>query len=209
MPISNYTELKTAIQDYAKRTDALSMLDTFIDLAEVDIWDKLETKSMEARTQSVTGTTDRFMDLPAGFIEMRRVRIILDDGYQVPVKYVDPANLRVWGTTGMPRYFTVGGGDTDELEFDRVPDQAYTVEMMYFKSLAALSATDPTNDLLTNHPMVYLAGSLRHFYLWAQNVEEAAIWDGLFTESIGNANAKARRQRYGPNPAMTNPGMIV
>lgn len=203
MTIATYEELKQAIQDYGKRTDALSMLDTFIDLAESDIWDVLRTE--EAIATLSTGTADRFVSLPSDYLAVRSARIVISGGGWVTLTYRTPAALRLIDTAGLPCYFTV----EDAIGLDRTPDVDYSLEFSYYKSLPALTAAAPTNALLTEHPFLYLSGCMKHFFVWAQNEEKAAMWQTAFNSRVARANRKARKGRYGPAPAVKVSGMVV
>jgi hypothetical protein len=203
--ITTYADLKQNLIDHGKRTDAIGKLDTFIDLAESDIADDLRVREMEARATSSTSTVSRFSTLPTGFIKMRRLQILVDGVYHdlsaKPVK-----DLEICESTGTPMQFSV----TAELEFDRVSDQAYVLEMQYFRSLEPLSDEYPVNDILLNYPMLYLSGSLKHFFNWSKQKEESAYWSGIYDLSVAKANKRSRKGRYGPNVSgFIHKGMIV
>lgn len=203
--ITTYAELKQNLLDHGKRTDSLGKLDTFIDLAEGDIADDLRVREMEARATSTTNITTRFLTLPTGFIKMRRLQILVDgEYYDLSAKPVK--DLEVIESTGTPSQFSV----TAELEFDRISDQEYPLEMQYFRSLEPLSETDPSNDILINYPMIYLAGSLKHFFNWSKQREESMYWSGIYEQSVARANKRSRKGRYGPNVSgFIHKGMIV
>lgn len=206
MAITNYLELKQAIQDWGKRTDALSHLDTFIAGAEADLWTSLKMRDMEARATATTNITDRFTALPTGFMKMRRLNIILDDGQECPLEYVDPMNIDIINSAGIPTRFTVQA----EIGFNRVSDQAYALEMIYWKELTGLSAAAPTNALLTQHPMLYLHACMIQFYIWAKDPTAAEYTDQrLYKPYLARVNRQARQGRYGPTPASTVPGMVI
>lgn len=205
MAITNYAELKVAIQDYLKRSDCLSMLDTFIDLAEVDIWSLLRVREMEARATASTSTSDRFVALPAGFIKMRQLQITVDSSLY-DLEFVPLKNMNVNSDAGIPYLFTV----TSQIELNRVSDQAYTLEIDYFRELTALSGSNTTNDILTYYPMVYLSGCLNHAFRWALQTDMADYWESQFNKNVASANRKSRNGRFGPAPAMRiNKGMVI
>ena len=196
MAISNYLELKAAVQRWAKRGDINSLIDDFIDLAESDIWQNLRIREMEARATTPTGS-DRFLALPDGFLEMRKL-ILVNGTLQYPLYSAAPESLKLRDTSGIPTYFTV----TSQLEFDRTPAGTFTAEMQYFRSLPSLSTANPTNAVLTRFPTVYLYGALFHFAQWAHNDEMLTKYLTLFDAAIRLANKADRRGRYGPAPAM-------
>jgi hypothetical protein len=196
MAISNYLELKQAIERWAKRGDIASLTDDFIDLAESDIWQHLRIRDMEARATAVTGA-DRFLALPDGFLEMRKLTLV-SGSLRYDLTSVVPESLKLQGTSGIPSSFTV----TSQLEFNRIPAGNYTAEMQYYKTLTPLSTTDPVNAVLTRFPSIYLYGALFHFAQWAHNDAMLQKYVALFSKEIELANKSDRRGRYGPAPAM-------
>lgn len=205
MTIANYSELRAAIQDWLKRSDCLNKLDTFIGLAEVDIWSALRVREMEARATASTSTSTRFVELPPGFIKMRQLMLTVS-GVQRDIDFVPLKNMALLETTGTPYRFSV----TTQIEFNRVPDQAYAIEMDYFRSLAPLTASNADNDVLTSYPMIYLAGCLGHAFRWAMMPDDAEYWQAQFNKSVAQANRKSRNGRHGPAPSsMIHGGMVV
>jgi hypothetical protein len=196
MAISNYLELKQAIERWAKRGDIASLTDDFIDLAESDIWQNLRIRDMEARATASTGA-DRFLALPDGFLEMRKLTLV-SGSLRYDLTSVVPESLKLQGTSGIPSSFTV----TSQLEFNRIPAGNYTAEMQYYKTLTPLSTTDPVNAVLTRFPSIYLYGALFHFAQWAHNDAMLQKYVALFSKEIELANKSDRRGRYGPAPAM-------
>lgn len=197
MPISSYTELKTAVQNWSKRTDTTSLLDDFIDLAEADIWQRLRIRDMDARATATLSTTDRFLALPTGYLEMRKLRILSgSNGYELLCSV--PESMAIDGSAGRPTSYCI----TSQLEFNRTADTAYTAEMNYYKSLTALSSSNTSNAVLTRFPMIYLYGCLFHLGQWAQSDLMTAQYGTLFERAIIDANKADKKSRYGSGKAM-------
>jgi len=196
MAISNYLELKQAIERWAKRGDIASLTDDFIDLAESDIYQNLRVRDMEARATATTGS-DRFLALPDGFLEMRKLTLV-SGSLRYDLTSVVPESLQLQETSGIPSSFSV----TSQLEFNRIPAGNYTAEMQYYKTLTPLSTTDPVNGILTRFPTVYLYGALFHFAQFAHNDAMLQKYLPLFSTAVELANKSDRRGRYGPAPAM-------
>ena len=195
--ISTYAELKVAIQSWSKRNDILTVMDDFIDLAEADMGERLKVRNMEARATATASTSSRFVELPDGYISMRRLSIY-SGGNRRELQSTTPESMKVRDGAGAPAFFAI----TSEIEFDRIPDSAYTVEMQYFRSLTALSAAAPSNDILTRFPMIYLYGSMMHFANWAMDDEVFNKYSLLFQGAIDSANKSDRRGRHSPGAAM-------
>lgn len=204
--ITTYNELKQNVQDYAKRGDILSKIDSWIDLTEVDIWNSVRLKEMDENTTLSTNTTDRFVALPSDFIEVRRLQIDLANLPPCDLDFVVPKQLRILDRAGIPFEYTV----TDQLELNRVSDQVYTLELQYYKSLTPLSSSNASNAVLANHPMIYLAGCMKYFSLWARrDPQELAKWDTVFNQQVAFANQRARRGRVPASSGGRVAGMIV
>ena len=203
---TTYLLLRSDIEGHAKRGDIASEIDNFIYKGEFDIWEKLRVREMEARATASTLTTGRFLALPDGFIRMRRLNIDPGNGAQpIPMDYVVPEKLEIQVTANMPLRYTVG----TQLEFERTSDQAYSVEMKYYKKLASLNSSNQTNAVLTNYPMIYLAAAMKHFGIWSLQDDIAAKWDGIFDEEVARANRQSRKGRYGSAMRQSLPGMVV
>lgn len=198
MSLDNYVNLKAAIRSKSHRNDMPDeRIDEFIDLAESDMFTQLKLRSMSSRQTAVTSTTDRFLALPDNFLEMRRLTLIINDVH-CDVKYLPPESMRVLEVTGRPQHFTV----TTQLEFDRIADTAYNIEMALFASLTPLSDANTTNAILTKFPNIYFFGGLYHLYNWADFETQAGKYQSLFDQAISIANQQDLRGRYGPAPVI-------
>lgn len=205
MTITTYQELKVAIQDWSKRSDTLSLLDTFIDMAEAKMWangvEPLRLRDMETATTGVTSITTRYMALPTRYLELRRLKINLTQG-DLRLQYAPIDQMRISPSSGLPKFFTI----TSQVEFDRISDTVYTVGIDYLQTIAPLTAAAPTNAILTRFPMIYLWGSLAALYQWALQPDRADYYYKQFLSAISEANLQDRRGRYGPAPAIKMEG---
>lgn len=201
MALDTFANLKLEIIDWSHRSDIDQKVDTFIDLAENEMFQNpiqiLSTREGETRATVSADITTRYLALPDGFREMRRLRIDTDVGFS-DVIYRTPEQLRPIDGPQQPCFFTI----TSQIEFNTVPDEAYTVEMQYFADFTPLSDSNTTNHVLTNNPNVYLFGSLAKLFAWANDDENRLKYETLFINAIRGANKKYRAGRYGPNPVM-------
>lgn len=208
MSLDTYENLKLEIIDWSHRDDVDLKIDTFIDLAESEMFanqfEPLKIRSEETRaTATMDSTTpNRFLALPDGFQSMRKIRIQITNGESHEIFFRTPSQLKLISRAGMPCFFTV----TSQIEFDRDPDIDYSVEIQYMKDFTALSASNTTNQVLTDHPTIYLFGALWALNNWAENEQDASRYYTQFINAIRGANEKAEMGRYGPVPAMTVEG---
>ncbi len=204
MSLDTYANLKLEIIDWSHRKDVDLRVDTFIDLAESEMFankiEPLKIRSEENRaTAALDSTTpSRYLALPDGFQTMRKLRIQIVNGDSFELEYRTPGQLNVSSVVGMPCFFTV----TSQLEFDRNPDIDYAVEMQYIKDFTPLSASNTTNQVLTDHPTIYLFGALWALNNWAEQEIVAQRYFTQFIGAIQGANKKAKEGRYGPSPVM-------
>ena len=200
MALDTFANLKTQIIDFSHRNDISDKIEDFIVLAEEAMYANpdfpLQLRQMEARAEATTNTT-RFLALPDGFITMRRLKLNIG-GESSDVKYMAPDQMRIVGASGQPRFFTV----TSQLEFDRVPDSNYTVDMQYSAIPTPLSSTNTTNVVLTNHPSAYLYGALWAAFGWANDDAQEAKYLAKFLGIINGINKRYKQGRYGPAPIM-------
>lgn len=204
--ITSYAELKQNIIDHTKRSgnDILSKLDLFIDAAETNINEDLRVREMETRTTATTSTSDRFVALPTGFKQMRQLQItvgdVLYDMNFVPLKF-----MHIYDSASVPTQFTV----TSQIEMNRVSDQAYTLEIDYWKEVTALSSSNTSNTVLTTYPMLYLAACLKHAFRWTLQYDHADYWEVIYNREVSRANRKSRKGQVGPVPRMMPSGGMV
>lgn len=187
MALNNYANLKAAIQDWSHRQDVTDKVDDFIDLCETEMYSNsdvsLRVRSMVSTSSGVTSTSDRFQALPTGFLEPRRYDFEIS-GQRPTIDYITPDSMYIRDGSGAPSVYTV----TSQIEYDILPDQVYTTNLIYYGKLDALDATNDTNAILTNSPNVYLYGSLWALNQWANNNEDIIKYRELFLSAIDGAN---------------------
>ena len=206
MSLDTYTNLKQEIIDWSHRGDIDLKVDTFIKMAEQDMFanpdEVLRVRGQEIRS---TATTDgQYLALPDDFQSMRSLLIVTGGG-NIELIQKAPMQLITEPTTGRPCFFTV----TSQIEFDRIPDSNYGVIMQYYSIPTPLSSSNETNDILTNYPNVYLFGALAAAMTWADDNEQAASNYQSFIRAIKGANKKDKQGRYGPAPAITLVGQGI
>jgi hypothetical protein len=189
MPLANYTELKTAIADFAVRSDLTTQMDTFIALAEEAIYNGVGDIAPLRTTGMQLSVTSGLPTLPSDFLEAIRLTTT-SNGYTSVVEYRTPeqfAEIRNFGAVA--QFFTILNG-----QLLTVPTIG-TYEFHYYKRFAALSAGASTNWILTNGPSVYLHGSLMALYKMTRDAdrEQASMRDfGIAMKALQRRDDVAR-----------------
>jgi hypothetical protein len=198
MSLDSYTNLKAEIADWLDRDDLTSRIDTFIDLAEAKHSREIRVRAMLKRAQA--NTTGRYMALPSGYRAMKILRLITS-----PVTVLEQCNeteltVRMQAAQGKPEFFAIH----EEIEFNRVPDEAYSAEMIYYCPLTSLSDSTASNWILANAPDLYLYGALSAAEPFLDNDERLMTWKTLYNEAAQAINLEDQRSRTsGPQIAQT------
>ena len=201
MALSTYTELKTSIANWLNRTDLTSEIaEDFIVLAEKDFNSKLRIRKMNATDASFTINAET-VALPTGFLQLRDMYIV-EGGTKYALKYITPAQMdQIKGssTSGMPSTFTILG---DNFRFAPTPASTYTATINYYKEFDPLSSTNTSNYILSNHPSIYLYGSLYHAANFLGGIEPRQVqqWQQQYVTSIETFERNDREDQYGIAP---------
>tara|TARA_R110000796_G_scaffold251270_1_gene382262 strand:- start:2247 stop:2873 length:627 start_codon:yes stop_codon:yes gene_type:complete len=199
MSLDTYDNLIAEVIDWSHRDDLGPKMPDFIMLAEAAMYSNdvelLTVRSME--TISTALTAGEYLSLPDYFESARSVRLITGSNVG-KLEYKAPQQMCNSVSNGRPRYFTVVG---NELQFDRVPDSEYTIEIQYYRKSPPLTPENQTNDILTNHPSIYLFGALAVIFGYAQDTQQEVSYINKFIGAIRGANKADKKGRYGPAAA--------
>lgn len=201
MALSNYTDLQAICADFLNRSDLTDIIKDWIKMAEAEFNRVLRTREMAVRTRSPLST--QYVKLPPDFIGMRNIELITNP--ITPLEYRNPHTLDIHRSndaTGKPLYYSV---IQDNLEFAPVPDSEYTLEIVYYQKVPALSV-HTTNWLLDNHPDAYIYGTLLQSPVYLGHDERITLWLGRYNqiiEQITTSDQKASFSGSTPSIAFT------
>jgi hypothetical protein len=195
MTITNYGTLKTAIADTLNRDDLTSVIPQFVTLAHAQFNRRLRSHRQITRGSLTINT--QFEALPADWLET--IRITMDANPIRVLTQISMDDLTRYRTatdnnTDAPGYFAHNGTD---IELFQTPSTSYTGEITYYAKITALSADGDTNWLLTNHPDVYLYGSLVHTAPYLKDDARIAVWAGLLAQSMTEIEDESNAARFG------------
>ena len=200
MALSNYSNLKTSIANWLNRSDLTSEIaDDFIVLAEADFNSKLRIRKMI--TQSTFTIDSETESLPTGFLQVRDM-FILSGGTKNALRYVAPGQMdQMIGTSvsGKPSAYTILG---DSFRFAKKPDASYSGVINYYKKFDTLSDTNTSNYILTDHPAIYLYGSLFHAanFLGGYNPQQVQSWQQMYATAMERLEQNDREDQFSGSP---------
>jgi len=209
MALSTYSELKSSIANWLNRSDLTTEIaNDFIVLTEKDFNSKLRIRKMVAQT-SLTLNAET-VALPSGFLQVRDF-YILSGGTKYSLTYMTPSQMdQIKGTSvvGMPSSYTILG---DTFRFSPVPGDSYTAYLNYYKTFDALSDSNTSNFILTNHPSIYLYGSLYHAAQFLGGVDPNRVqqWLQLYSTALERLEQNDREDQFSGSPLQIRSDVTV
>lgn len=197
MAISTYSELQTAVSNWLAGQVDSDRIPEFIALAEAEMSRVLYDNSAEKRAQTDTTADEPRVSLPG---DCRKVRVLrLADTSGGALSYMAPAIFDRLSTTGtgQPSIYTI---EANALRLSPVPDDAYTLEIVYQQGVEALSDANTSNDILSRHPDAYLHGALMQGFDYLMDENRAAKSRQRFSELMAEIALEAERTRFGGTP---------
>lgn len=172
--ITDFASLKTALNEWIERGYTDARLEEGIGLAEAAIRRELTGYQREA-SYSFTTDSNGYSPLPAGFLGVRS----LDDANGYPARWeVSGTQLRV---SGNGLYYA-----------GSFPATIYT-------TLLGLSASNPTNWLITIAPDAYLWMTQSQLYAFEQEWATASSMAAQALDIISSLNLQNTIAQYGRN----------
>lgn len=206
MSIATYSDLTTAAANWLARGDLTARIPEFVALAEAKFQRSLFVRQMEQRSTATVDTTSsepEFISLPSDFQTMRRIRLSSVTGKPglgyMSGTQIDEFRTNGGNTTGQPLHFSIIG---DEIELAPTPDDDYTIEMVYRKTVPALSDASPTNWLLSIAPDVYLYSVLMESAPFIKDDERLTLWATLAQAAIKQLNDLSSTAQFNAGPAV-------
>lgn len=191
---TTWSELKTSARDWMDvETGALSdaRLEECIAYAErhfnrsIFVPDRESALSITADAQSEA--------LPSDFWGFKSPPYI-DASPDVVLVKLTPDDLRAtYPTTGTgtPGHYAIEG---ENILFGPTPSSSLTIKGTYYSTISPLNSGTATNWLLTDHPDIYLAGTLYYTNLFMRDEERAGLWRGQMSTLIDDLNRTGRKR---------------
>jgi|TARA_R110000796_G_scaffold49791_4_gene118408 hypothetical protein len=205
--INNYGELQAAIASWLKRSELVNDIPGFISLAEDRFNRVIRTTEMETRSQA--NADNEYIGVPADFLQVRAIRFM--GNINRLLRYYSPAELTAFkasGQTGNPTAYTV---EDRQFKLFPAPTSSATaaIEIDYLAKIPALSDTNTTNWLLTDHSDIYLFGSLVNAESFLYNDSRVPLWQARLDQAISELTVQEGKARVGAAALMPTVRNIV
>jgi hypothetical protein len=175
MSITTYAELKTAVSNWAHRSDLSAYLDDLVTAGEKWIMRKVRAPEMETALSVTINTTTGLAAAPTGFLGLKYAYI--DASPTQPLEVRSPQQIfnrfPSRASDSKPKWI---GYDAGSFLFGPFPDSAYTIKGTYYKRQGPLSSG--VYDLFSNNPDLFLFASLAELEPFLKNDKRVALWMG-------------------------------
>lgn len=184
-----YSDLKSVIESYLHRDDLTSTISTFVTLAQARINHDLNITALHKNTTLYVASGYGEVELPDDCLSLMSVRMKYSSSYIGLEQRTLAQNAGELagrdGAKGTPKYFSRYG---TKLELTPTPDSDTTLVVFYKKRLTAFSADTDTNDILTNHPNIYIYAAMLEAEPFIVDDKRLVVWKDLYSEEVNKIN---------------------
>ena len=188
----DFQTLKTNVAGALGRTDVPDYVYTFM-MADIN----RDLRLLDMQKETTLAATSNAVALPADFMAV--------ESLYVDNTAMQPITSQALGvrhdTSGKPYYYSVSNGS---LNLMPAPDGAYSLELRYYAKLADFFGATDTNDVITDHPSLFMYAALRHAAVWKQDVELAGAYDKVYSSTLDGV-LKAERKNRNSGPMVSRP----
>jgi hypothetical protein len=189
----NYTELKTAVEDYTENTFSATDFATMTELAEQKIYNTVQLPALRKNVTGSTSANNKYLQCPGDFLSVFSMAVILADGSYEYLLDKDVNFIRqaypTPTSTGIPRYYAIFGPRSDnpnELSFilGPTPNATFGVELHYFyypESIVTANTSwlgDNFDSVLFNGVMVEAARFMK------EEADVVTMYEQQFAQSL-------------------------
>ena len=189
----NYGELKAAIQSYLyDRTDLISVIPTFITLAERRLYRVLRVPANEKITHW-TAHDSGSIDLPVDYLEAKLVTADSKPLTRISdLNHLRSQDKRV--ASGEPQEFSRIGA---QLHLYPTPDAPVNIAMVYWYDLSGqLTQDTDTHEVLRIASDLYLHGALIEASAYLGQDSRIPVWQAKYAEELAQIRQQAAEAEY-------------
>lgn len=200
----NYTQLVNEIQNYTENQFTTEVINTFIDQAELRIYNTVQFPSLRKNVTGITIGGNKYLSAPNDFLAVYSIAVVDGSSNYNYLLNKDVNFIREsypnQNDQGLPKYYAIFGPTTtntsppsitNELSFilGPTPDNSYAVEMHYYYYPESI-VTAGTSWLGDNFDAVLFYGSLLEAYTYMKG--EADVY-AAYQKRYDEALAMAKR----------------
>ena len=202
MALANYGDLKTGVARWLGRNDLTTYIPDYVALCHAWLMRELRSHPRMIKRDTAFAVDAEYEAVPSDFMELVSAR--RNDGDKITLAYLsDDTQSKYWqGVAGEPRYITVVGNTTagtENFRFGPPPNGAYTLTIEYNARVAFFANDAATNWIMTDHPDLYLYGSLLQAVGYIKDDARVGLWQSAFSAALQSVKGQGARARWGAN----------
>lgn len=195
----NYSELQTAIIEDTHRPDLEELVPRFIRECEGMIRRDLTAYLLSTTITDTDRISEGLFNLPMRALVIRSIHLQGRQGDALQ-RVIPAAIRRLDSTADVLQYAEYGDG---RIEFRGNPSASQIFDISYYGTPAPLIDDSDTNELLTDHESLYIAGAKFFLYVHTQDRELASDEIDIFNGVLDTLNEQIARKIGGANIAPT------
>ena len=195
----NYGELKQAILDDTHWPDLTTHVARFVRQCEGMLRRDLVGYLLNTTLTDADRVLDGVYNLPARSLQIRHIRLQGRQGDDL-VRVAPGSIMRLDAAADVLQYAEYGDGS---IEFRGVPGATDVFDLLYYGTPMPFVNDTDTNDLLTDHETLYMAGSKVFLYEHTQDRELMSDQATLYNGIIEDINEQVARKIGGASISPT------
>jgi len=205
MALVNYGDLKTSLANWLGRSDLTTPIPDFVTLAHKQLMRDLRGHLRLQKRDAAFSITGEYVDAPSDFLELVSMHLNTTPKVEITFLAAGQQTSAYSSGSGEPKFVSLAGdttAGTENFRFAPVPDATYAATIEYYASLtffAADSGATGTNWILTDHPQLYLYGSLLQAAAYIGDDPRVPLWKAAYDEALAQVKASGNRARWGVN----------
>lgn len=191
--IGTYDDLVAKVADWLDRDDLTSRIPDFISILEARL-NRLLRTVLQGTSNTLWTVAGEFFALPADFRKLRSAKT-----YGPPhrrIYEVAPSALPACSQSDAAIAYSIEGR---MLRFSPIPstENPLTLDVNYWKRIAPLGTDQPVNWVLTEHPDIYVWGTLHQAAIYIRDPEAIDACGALLDQAIGELRQMSRNDQWG------------
>jgi hypothetical protein len=202
MALSTYGELKTSVASWLARADLTTSIPDFVTLCHKQLMRDLRGHLRLQKRDTAFSVATEYVACPTDFLELVSMRCTsANPPFAVQFMDNDTGTNRYQAVAGVPAYVAVVGStsNVENFKFSPPPSGTYTMTIEYYAMLTFFSSDAGVNWILTDHPDLYLYGSLLQATAFLSDDPRVPLWAQAYRTALESCKSAGKRARWGAN----------
>lgn len=202
MALATYADLTTAITTWVHRSDISTNAADFVTLGESRLNNDLRIRQMETTMSTVIAAG--VAAVPTNYVESKHFYISSTTPYywleRKSAEWIY-ANYSDRSASDIPGFWARDGSN---FIFGAYPASAYTVTMVYYNRLIALSSA--VNSVYTSYPGLYLFAALSESAPFLKDDNRVILWEAKYQDLLKKVQKENDREEFSGSILRVTPG---